>query len=196
VDHLQKQHYLRLHECKAAPSSYEVIPIHNILGKVALMPDCVTPTIPRHHEHQRKRAFPRGEVGCKVFYVNHFALTWARSKIILGRCISEPDTCCAHSCFAGSHTESKLLLQGKKSNPPFRIGRFIVTLRDVFFRRRRARRHARLSRVSCVLCCMFACLTVSYAYTLCVEGCVSSQTCSCAKPSQKPRNRRDFPQTC
>ena len=97
-DELQKEHYLRLHECKAAPSSYEVIPIHNILGKLALMPDCVTPTIPRHHDHQKKRAFPRGEVGCKVFYVNHFALTWARSKIILRRCVSHKDNCCVQLC--------------------------------------------------------------------------------------------------
>lgn len=87
-DELQQQGYVRLYE----PTDwYEVIPVTHILGKLPIFPDFTTRTIP--HSMSGKPGFAKGEcdsqdgkqLGSKVFYINHFAMTWSRSKLSLFR---------------------------------------------------------------------------------------------------------------
>ena len=87
-DELQQQGYVRLYE----PTDwYEVIPVTHILGKLPIFPDFSTRTIP--HSMSGKPGFAKGEcdsqdgkqLGSKLFYINHFAMTWSRSKLSLFR---------------------------------------------------------------------------------------------------------------
>lgn len=90
-DQLQLGHHQRLYE----PSEpwYEVLPVHFILGKLPIMPDFGTPTIPHKYQTRQQHGFPRGKAdsssskhdGSKLYYINHFAMTWSRSKPSLFR---------------------------------------------------------------------------------------------------------------
>ena len=92
-DELARNKFQRLYTCTQPKYAFEVIPISNILGKLPLMPDLGTPTIPVQYTHRQKTAFPRGSAdssstvhnGSKLYYINHFGLTWARPKLSLRR---------------------------------------------------------------------------------------------------------------
>jgi hypothetical protein len=92
-DELQKEDFLRLYECTKPNFSFEVLPITHILGKLPIMVDVCTPSIPSHYYKQEKEGFPRGHAnsakdkqdGSKLYYVNHFGMTWSRSKLSLHR---------------------------------------------------------------------------------------------------------------
>lgn len=92
-DELVKEGYVRLYE---PPDWYDVVPVEYVLGRLPIVPDFMTPTIPRQYRRFRNRWFRRGVAdhidkdgklieGSKIFYVNHFAMTWARSKKSLFR---------------------------------------------------------------------------------------------------------------
>jgi hypothetical protein len=87
-DELQQQGYIRLYE----PTDwFEVVPVTHILGKLPIFPDFSTRTIP--HSMTGQPGFPKGkcdshdgkQLGSKIFYINHFAMTWSRSKLSLFR---------------------------------------------------------------------------------------------------------------
>ena len=62
------------------------------------MPDFGTPTIPHQYSHRKAAWFPKGkanttlskEDGSKLYYINHFAMTWSRSKLQLYRYVYCP----------------------------------------------------------------------------------------------------------
>jgi hypothetical protein len=89
-DELQKEDYIRLYDTTA---SFEVVPVSHILGRLPIMPDFADRTIPHRVSKQQKIAFPLGRCdstnsthdGSNLFYVNHFAMTWSRSKTSLFR---------------------------------------------------------------------------------------------------------------
>jgi hypothetical protein len=72
--------------------------VEYILGRLPLMKNYSTPTIPSRMATRRAEAFPRGAAdgtrgkGSRLFYVNHYAMTWSRCKESLFRSI-----CCTHS---------------------------------------------------------------------------------------------------
>jgi hypothetical protein len=87
-DELQQQGYICLYE----PTDwFEVVPVTHILGKLPIFPDFSTRTIP--HSMTGQPGFPKGkcdshdgkQLGSKIFYINHFAMTWSRSKLSLFR---------------------------------------------------------------------------------------------------------------
>lgn len=89
-DELQAQNYIRLYQ----PAEwYEVVPVTHILGRLSLMPDFGTRTIPYSMRNKKRHCFPKGHSdtaegkgdGSKLYYVNHFAMTWSRSKQSLFR---------------------------------------------------------------------------------------------------------------
>jgi hypothetical protein len=77
-DELSNHHYQRLYETQGC---YTVVPASFILGKLPLMPDFGTLSIPHHHATRRQRDFPHGwadssstaQDGSKLYYINHFA---------------------------------------------------------------------------------------------------------------------------
>jgi hypothetical protein len=89
-DDLASQHYQRLYACEG---SYTVVPACYILGKLPIMPDFGTPSIPHHYSKRQAKDFPNGRAdssslthdGSKLYYINHFGLTWSRSKLSLLR---------------------------------------------------------------------------------------------------------------
>jgi hypothetical protein len=89
-DELQKEGHIRLYE---TTNSFEVLPVTHILGRLPILPDFGDPSIPHRMNGKAKAWFPLGtcdssegaQDGSKLFYVNHFAMTWARSKRSLFR---------------------------------------------------------------------------------------------------------------
>ena len=82
---MAKQNHIRLYE-PCPKEHFDVIPIDNILGKVSLMPDVSDPTIPSRVKG--KSGFPLGRTGpngSRLWYVNHYAMIWSRSKKSLYR---------------------------------------------------------------------------------------------------------------
>ena len=59
-----------------------VIPIHNILGKLPVVPVDDTGTIPHHLHHHFEGApgdrRPGSGDGCRMWFVNSWALGWSR----------------------------------------------------------------------------------------------------------------------
>ena len=106
MDELQKENYTRLYTCTNPKYAYDVVPITHILGSVPLMPDCSTPTIPSKYSKQKAQAFPAGQAdssvgsgdGSSIFYVNHFGLTWSRSKLSLHRYLVFHVYCMCAAC--------------------------------------------------------------------------------------------------
>ena len=92
-DELQANNFQRLYTCTDPNYCFEVIPANYILGKLPIVQDFVTPTIPSHYNNQKKTAFPRGQAnsaaetdnGSEIYYINHFGMTWSRSKICMHR---------------------------------------------------------------------------------------------------------------
>lgn len=90
LDALQTQNYIRLYQ---PVEWYEVVPVTHILGRLSLVPDFGTMTIPYIMRNKRKACFPKGFSdtaegkgdGSRLYYVNHFAMTWSRSKLSLFR---------------------------------------------------------------------------------------------------------------
>jgi hypothetical protein len=90
ADELSLHHYQRLYE---PGGCYTVVPATFILGKLPLMPDFGTPTIPHSYSKRQLSAFPHGKAdsstmsrdGSRLYYINHFGLTWSRSKLSMQR---------------------------------------------------------------------------------------------------------------
>ena len=87
-DELVNCGFLKLYETS---NSYEVIPVEHILGRLLLMKNYATQTIPSRFASRKANAFPlrqadssRGK-GSKLFYVNYYAMTWSRCKESLFR---------------------------------------------------------------------------------------------------------------
>ena len=106
---MERDHYTRIYE----PSQpwYDVVPVELILGKVPLVPDFPTGTIP--HRVKGKPGFSKGKCdtkegsgdGSQLMYINHFAMTWSRPKKSLFRfvwfvylCPVCVLVCCVVSC--------------------------------------------------------------------------------------------------
>jgi hypothetical protein len=89
-DELASQHYRRLYDTEGC---HTVVPASFILGKLPLMPDFGTPSIPHRYTKRQQKDFPHGRAdssstshdGSKLYYINHFGLTWSRSKLSLQR---------------------------------------------------------------------------------------------------------------
>ncbi len=87
-DELANSGFLRLYE---TTNSWEVIPVEHILGRLPIMKNYATPTIPSRFASRKPTAFPLGkadtarEKGSKLFYVNYYAMTWSRCKESLFR---------------------------------------------------------------------------------------------------------------
>ncbi len=83
-DELEAEGHIRLYE---PDDWYDVIPVEYILGRLPLMPDFGTRTIPHKWAKHKNLLFPKGKAdsshdaqdGSKLFYVNHFAMSWART---------------------------------------------------------------------------------------------------------------------
>jgi hypothetical protein len=99
-DMLATEGHIRLYEPKSKTRKdyvfteiFEVIHVTNILGKLSLMPDFGSKTIPFKHRRLRKAKFQFGSAdssenagdGSKLWYINLFALVWSRSKLSLFR---------------------------------------------------------------------------------------------------------------
>lgn len=89
--HPASNNHIRLYE----PADwYDVVPASHILGRLSIAPDFGSPTIPHTMRNQKRRCFPMGSCdsadgatkGSRLFYINHFAMTWSRSKQSLFRC--------------------------------------------------------------------------------------------------------------
>ena len=95
-DSLADEGHIRLYEPKKPAkkkneytgSIFQVIPADHILGKLPLMPDYGTNTIPFKHSGKCATAFKYGMAdtsegsgdGSVLWYINMFALVWSRSK--------------------------------------------------------------------------------------------------------------------
>lgn len=92
-DELQNCHHIRLYEPDSPPGWYEVLPVTHILGRLSLLPDFGTRTIPYSMRNKKRRCFAMGSAdskegamdGSKLWYVNHWAMMWSRSKPSLFR---------------------------------------------------------------------------------------------------------------
>jgi hypothetical protein len=105
-DELSRHGYQRLYTTE----SYEVVPQDFILGKLPLMPDFGTPTIPHKFAGLRNEHFTLGKAdsahdkhdGSSLCYINHFAMTWSRSKVCMNgysACSEHDQICIAHILF-------------------------------------------------------------------------------------------------
>jgi hypothetical protein len=89
-DDLASQSYQRLYSTEGC---YTVVPASFILGKLPIMPDFGTQSIPHIYSKRQAKDFPHGRAdsssstrdGSKLYYINHFGLTWSRSKLSLLR---------------------------------------------------------------------------------------------------------------
>ncbi len=87
TDELSREGYQRIYTTE----SYEVVPKDFILGKLPIMPDFGTPTIPHTLARLKNDYFMLGKAysangkqdGSSIFYINHFAMTWSRSKLCM-----------------------------------------------------------------------------------------------------------------
>jgi hypothetical protein len=87
TDELSREGYQRIYTTE----SYEVVPKDFILGKLPIMPDFGTPTIPHTLGRLKNDYFMLGKAdsaigkqdGSNIFYINHFAMTWSRSKLCM-----------------------------------------------------------------------------------------------------------------
>lgn len=90
-DELAKEGHIRIYE---PVEWFEVVPVDHILGRLPIVPDYGTPTIPHKYSYLRDQAFRKGKAdssvdqhdGSKLYYINHFAMVWSRSKESLVRC--------------------------------------------------------------------------------------------------------------
>ena len=86
-DELSREGYQRIYSTE----SYEVVPKDFILGKLPIMPDFRNPTIPHELSRLKEQYFSMGKAdssiakgdGSQIFYINHFVLTWSRSKLCM-----------------------------------------------------------------------------------------------------------------
>ena len=102
-DQIALDGHIRLYEPKKPTKKqgvfaemFEVIPVTQILGKLPVMPDFSTKTIPFKYNDKAKVGFQHGMAdtsegagnGSKLWYINIFALTWSRSKLSLFRYVN------------------------------------------------------------------------------------------------------------